>query len=428
MTQNSNTKTARSEDLVLDLASAVKPLNFSEFTDLPVNYQGGTVKETSKSNLSVFLIRSDPQTIFCLVCIDIIWVSDIFTKDLREVLSVDLKTPISNICICASHTHGSPNMDPGFLFARASQEFVNYIFDSAIEAVRSAGSSSFCPVKLCYGKEPVFGVAVNRRRKAFIFENWRLARRAQNLPNRESETNAQLRLLIFRGLLDNSIKGLLVNFACHPVSDPSNTVGADYPGFLRNKIADYYGVNIPFGFLQGFSGDIRPDLILRPSSLKNWILQLLIGSRFRLSEPNDSIRIADSLWASMLDVREETLEKRAGPNMSSTQEKIPIPMSDGTLHDRELDFTVWSMGRMKIQFLSGEILSRFSCLAKSDDPLMQVGYSNGMVGYIPSSADFSSGGYEVDGSRKKFRMNSRVCRNFSNELEKRIKLVLGLPI
>ena len=65
---------------------------------------------------------------------------------------------------------------------------------------------------------------------------------------------------------------------------------------------------------------------------------------------------------------------------------------------------------MNFQFLSGEILSGFSCLADSHYPIMQIGYSNGMVGYIPSANDFSSGGYEVDGSREKFRMSNRICK------------------
>ena len=428
MMQNSDTETSKREDLILEFASASHPLNYIDHADLPVNYQGGPIKKTSEPNLSVFLIKTSPQTMFCLICLDIIWVSDGFAKRLRDVISLDLNTPISNICVCASHTHGSPNMDPGFLFSHASKAFVQYVSKCAIKTVKLARSSEFCTVKLCFAEEPIYDVAINRRRKAFIFENGRLTRRAQNLPNFKRKTKVPLRLLIFRGLLDNSIKGLLVNFACHPVSDPNNTIGADYPGVLRNKLVDHYGKNITVGFLQGFSGDLRPNLILRPSNLKNWILQLLIGPRFRSSEPNDPIWVADTLMAKIIDRQETTLQKRVDQSISSTHERIPINMSDGTLHDRELDFTVWSIGGMDFQFLSGEILSSFSCLARDHRPVMQIGYSNGMVGYIPSVDDFSCGGYEVDGSREKFRMSSRICKNFSNYLEKRIRVVLGLPV
>ena len=322
MTQSSDTKTSNHEDLILELASASCPLNYTDFTDLPVNDRGGPIKETSKPKLSVFLIKTSPHTIFCLICLDIIWVSDNFTKHLRDIISGILNTPISNICICASHTHGSPNMDPGFLFSHASEAFVQYVSDCAIKAVKVANTSNFCAVKLCYAEELVSGVAINRRRKAFIFENRRLTRRSQNLPNFEKDPNVPLRLLIFRDLMDNSIKGLLVNFACHPVSDPNNTIGADYPGDLRNKIVDHYGQNITVGFLQGFSGDLRPSLILQPSSLKNWILQLLIGPRFRLSAPDDSIWVADSLLAKIIDRRETTLQMRAGQSISSIHEKF----------------------------------------------------------------------------------------------------------
>ena len=46
-----------------------------------------------------------------------------------------------------------------------------------------------------------------------------------------------------------------------------------------------------------------------------------------------------------------------------------------------------------------------------------MGYSNGMLGYLPTTKDLLEGGYEVDKSRKNFGIDSRI----SVENEKIIK-------
>ena len=48
------------------------------------------------------------------------------------------------------------------------------------------------------------------------------------------------------------------------------------------------------------------------------------------------------------------------------------------------------------------------------------GYSNGMLGYLPTTKDLLEGGYEVDKSRKNFGIDSRISVENEKIIKKKI--------
>ena len=81
----------------------------------------------------------------------------------------------------------------------------------------------------------------------------------------------------------------IIQYSCHPVADPNDIVGSDYPGYLRKylKISQYKNII----FLQGFCGDIRPKVIKKNNKLKDKFIKLIIGDRFRKIKKGEELFI-----------------------------------------------------------------------------------------------------------------------------------------
>jgi len=112
----------------------------------------------------------------------------------------------------------------------------------------------------------------------------------QSLPNKTKKIDNIINIIKFIRQDNKTVECILVKYTCHPVSDPDNTVGADYPGYLRDYLKKKLMNNLIF--LQGFCGDIRPKLIKKNKTFKDKIIKLLIGDRFRKPVKGDSENIA----------------------------------------------------------------------------------------------------------------------------------------
>ena len=126
-------------------------------------------------------------------------------------------------------------------------------------------------------------------------------------------------------------------------------VGSDFPGHMRRLFKQKYGDQLHFGFLQGFSGDVRPKLIFRPRSLKDWCLALLIGSRFRPAQNGDSLKIAEQIINQLeCDDADRDGLKFFG-KYSLKARKKEIQLDKGKYHSEKLDLT---FGKSAICILS----------------------------------------------------------------------------
>ena len=82
------------------------------------------------------------------------------------------------------------------------------------------------------------------------------------------------------------------------MADPKGLLGADYPGYLKIRLRKSISKNIVF--LQGFCGDIRPKVIKSNNSIKDKMIKLIIGDRFRKTKEDDSSFMARQLEKSIL--------------------------------------------------------------------------------------------------------------------------------
>ena len=96
-------------------------------------------------------------------------------------------------------------------------------------------------------------------------------------------------LYVIKIIRDGRPEGFLINYACHPSILRGSYISADFPGKVGPLLIKAMGKNVAVLYLQGFAGNIRPNLLAPVSSLfvspKKFFIEFIEG---RLFEKNTS--------------------------------------------------------------------------------------------------------------------------------------------
>jgi hypothetical protein len=225
-------------------------------------------------------------------------------------------------------------------------------------------------------------------------------------------------------VLDESsgeVPGVLVKYACHPVTMSLIGLGADYPGFIVEELQRAHrGLHVQF--LQGCTGDCRPILV-------DEAVTRFIPGTLELCKT-----FGESLAASVERALEKPARALSGPILHrSTTIELPIRILKREDYEAESDSTAWFARRwamenlraleagstsptipfriqifrigenpengVQIVGLDGEVFSGYAHMLRSELapwPAIALAYCNAMAGYIPTAEEFPKGGYEVN--------------------------------
>ncbi len=397
--------------------SEIKVVEIEKIVNFDKNFKS---TKSLPSKINVLFLYSEKNNKNILICVDIIWLSSSLSNNLRLYLSKFYNTNIENISICASHTHGSLNTDENFTHGPVSLKFNEYLIKQIKDTVKKAFKNKKFEIYLELISKDIKNLSVNRRKLApnylseFLFG--KIGFWAQNFPNKYKYKNNKLISVNFRSKKNNNLLVTLIKFTCHPVADPPNCEGSDFPGYLKNSLSNYLKDKPMIFFLQGFAGDVRPNLLFKPKKYKDYILKLIIGDKFRESEKKDSKIIANEIVKQIRTLYKDINEKIYLNKINSYEKNKQILLIGEKKTNRKLNITIWDFINFKICFLSGEILSGYKLEWNKNKKVIGVGYSNGMTCYIPTHKDIKYGGYEVDKSRIKFNLKNRISKNFLNKL------------
>ena len=318
-----------------------------------------------------------------------------------------------NIVLSASHTHGSPNPDKSISYPNFSEKFDTYLFNIIIKCFSRAFKKKKIMVLTKFKRFSENTFSVNRRKKGLVFKD-KINYKMQSLPNFKKKIDNNIDLIDFTNTKNNKIEVALVRLACHPVSSPSAVKGPDFVGYLKQGLKNRAKSIL---FLQGFCGDIRPKIIKTEKSLKDFIIKALIGKRFRNANKKDALLIGNKISDTILNFKNESYDINFCNIEKSRKILHKMKLSDNSYHEKKLKIILWNWGSIVFLFINAEVLSGFNLLNYKEKKVLCVGYSNGMIGYLPTKKDILEGGYEIEKSRSIFK----IKKNLSTDEEKKIK-------
>jgi len=325
------------------------------------------------------------------------------------------------VMLLASHTHYAPATDSACApLGMPEREFVSELADAAENLVRQMLKAR--PAEA--GLEVFQGEldhSINRRRHwpfPTVGRTYGLRLRSTSFaPNPSGPKAEQATLLLLRRADDGKVLAVLWHYTCHPTAVvPANVVSADYPGAVRAAIRKQYGA-IPCLFMQGFCGDIRPNIeALQPigwrQRVRNTLRTMVSGPAFPSPSAEDWRRWSGDLAGAVCDIANRKPGKVLSPTSLRTG-SARIPLSEffvGTTPDKCLEAQVIQIGEaFEIVALSAEACVGWQRILDEALPpeglRLYAGYLGAVFGYLPTAAQVPEGGYEVEGFQALFGLS-----------------------
>lgn len=329
------------------------------------------------------------------------------------------------VVLLASHTHSAPATDQACeRLGIPNIEFVNDVADAAENLVQQIRRQQPSEVSLnvfqgrlnhsinrrLYWPFPTFGRTYGFRLASTSFA-----------PNPSGPTNEGATVALLRKADDGQPLGVLWHYTCHPTAVvPENVISADYPGAVRRALRERFG-EIPCVFLQGFCGDIRPNITAShkvglPERLRRIIRTIASGPMFASPSAEDWMRWSLSLATRVCDIAQGSPAKRFLPtSLQSGSAKIQLgAFFNGSVPDKPLAAQVVRIGgELEIVALSAEACVEWERILDEAVPIpagrirLYAGYLGPLFGYLPTASQIPEGGYEVEGFQPLFGLSGR---------------------
>lgn len=325
------------------------------------------------------------------------------TDHLRAFVKSTLNIEEKDLLVVASHTHFAPPVDAtkpalGLL----DQSYLDWVERQCCELLSNIAARPMQPVNFRLGMLQWNGVVYRRLR--WLFPHiWgrRISLGVVIAPNHRKRINRDLRIL---ELVDNFGKSiaLIWSGSCHPLGWPNELeLSSDYIGVVRERLQDSIGRHTPVLFLQGFAGDLRPDVPENRKLTRRFWRTIFFGPSFASFDEMNWQTWVENLVALIATGLDGIRRGEAAPltgHLASARVRIPLSLvldgPDGG--QRYVHFQRLRLGKMcEILSISAEPCSRL--LSFLDDPtIWPIGYNGDVFGYWPTDQQRREGGYEAN--------------------------------
>ena len=388
---------------------------FTGLSTLPITpqhpvQQSGFAARTSKSTgvhdplyARAFSI-SDGATTLCFVVLDILGISLTQTNLIRQRVSAATGVPETAVQVLTTHTHGGPATLPKAYLGDIDQAYLTYLMNQTVTACINAINNQH-PATLHYG------VTQNNSGK--------------NRRNPEGPTDTDVSVLyIDRG---NSQHIAFVSYACHPVVlGPDNTlITRDYPGEIINTLESLLPECTTI-VATGCAGQINTG----HKATDSWQNTPATNRTFEEAK-RIGASIAKNAYQTIQQLKTSTPLPVTPVRHATTPLKLPFAKLEFSVDDavrawraelvsanadrRALleALLVWaqrrearanvltevaaaSFGGVSIAVFPGEVFVEYGLQLKAlFGSVITLAYGNDNPGYLPTTAAFAEGGYEV---------------------------------
>ncbi|MCY7358419.1 MAG: neutral/alkaline non-lysosomal ceramidase N-terminal domain-containing protein [Rudanella sp.] len=343
-----------------------------------------------------------------------------FPKALSDMIRQQVETTVGlgrdQIILNSSHTHSGPVLENALVdvypmnnreqaqVRQYSQQLVGQIVSLVQQAIRQLE-----PAEVFAGNG-VTRFQVNRRsnKEATLPEQIAL-----NGPNNFDVP--VLKVLDKKGRL----KALAFGYACHPTVLDLYQWSGDYAGFAQLELEKTYPAATVL-FFQGAAGDLNPlprrtiPLAMQYGRELGAAVQRVVEETMRPLKPTlktayteidlpFSAPPTDAELNALTASKEAYQQRWAIRTMVARQQNQPVPSS------YPYPVQLWQMGDQWLVSLGGEIVVEYALDLKKrlGSNAFVIGYSNDVMGYIPSETVLREGGYEGDTSQMVYGLPGR---------------------
>jgi hypothetical protein len=341
--------------------------------------------------------------------------------------------PPEAVCINASHTHSAPPLSPweAAVDQHFDADYAERVNRAAVAVVGDA-ITRLVPARLRY-VEDTCRLGINRRLGP-----------PGNIhfgPNPEGAVDHRVQAIAIESATNGKLLSVVVKYACHPVTVVNAGLGSDYPGYMRQSVERRHPGAVVV-FLQGCGANVDSQVGSSPERLlKNSVgfgHEMAVQA---LKSDRPLEKLAESFGGELAAGVERALAQRGTPvsgPIESEYRVIDLPLQEvppehyaeaarrddkfsdkwgrmyaGMLKRGEKIPKTWPyriqvfrLGAAKAPLtlvaLDGEVFCEYGLnIGRALQPGITIvlGYSNGMVTYLPTAKALAEGGYEAEAYR-----------------------------
>ncbi len=358
---------------------------------------------------ALVLVDAGGET-FALVTMDLIGVPRSLRLAVAERVEQQYGIKPSHLTINASHTHSGPELRTSKLWGvddivLRQEEAGQYTAELEKKLVRMVGEAlaKAAPAKVAYCSSTC-GFAMNRRTPDGQ-GGWK------NFPNPEGPVDQRVPVLKVSGL-DNQELAIVFGYACHCTTLGHQKFSGDYAGYAQRQIEANHPGAVAL-FMNGCSGDQNPyprktmELAQTHGQTLATAVEAALGTTTKPIE--GTIRAAyreiplayESLPSrAQLEEEQKSPDKWVATHATRVLQRLD---EEGALpKDYPYPVQVLRIGSdLTWVTLGGEVVVDYSLRLGRElpGPIVWVsGYSNDVMGYIPSQRVWEEGGYEGGGA------------------------------
>ena len=335
-----------------------------------------------------------------------------YTRRMSDTIAGAVDTrhglPRERLILNGSHTHSGPAVNAESWF-RPSEDineeqqavirrYTARVLDQIVDLIgRAIADLSPATVSFTQGSA---AIGVNRRR---------LAAGMRHLPG---PVDQDVPLLLVR-TPEGANRAVVFGYACHATAAPADyRIGGDWPGYAQAAIeAAHPGVTAMFFNGCGADCDPAPRSTVESPKLHGDVMGEAVAQALRrrmtplngpLTAAFDHVDIPFEQPPSREDLQER-LKTATGMHARHARLMLGLLDREGRIYDRyPYPVQVWRFGQgLTLIALGGEVVVDYSLRLKSEygwETTWVAGYSNEVMGYIPSRRVRLEGGYEGGGA------------------------------
>ena len=364
------------------------------------------VEGIRQSTAARALVLQLGDTRAAIVSLDIAAVGDEMVRRVQGEIARRTGIPTDAIRICATHTHSMPAFCYLRQWGAIPTEFMATVERRVVEAVELA-KADLAPAEVALGKARAKGGNFNRTTKTWKNDE----QFCDESTDAERWLDTVVHALHFRRTGDK--RDLLwYHFSAHSVCFADDQAGPDWPGIVADMIKKDH--NLLPSLLQGHAGDVNPgdgdpwrgDHHKTSQAVYAALSAAIDGAqpvkvdRLQTASRQFDVPLDMALFKTWLDAyRNDPSACRGGAWVDAGFAKDWFEAnSQRDLHKSHLPCALSAMqlGEVGLVFHPAELYSFYGLAIRRDSPFdntLVVGYTDGIIGYLPDPAAYAAGEY-----------------------------------